>query len=110
MSEENRVYRKNGNMVGRKIADEFILVPIRQKAGDLQHIYTLNTVGTRIWELVDGQKTLEDVITAIVTEYEVEVPQAIKDTLAFLTQMEAVGAIVPVTEEAVPSSAKGQTG
>jgi len=36
------VYSKNPEIVFRRIADEFILVPIRQKAVDLKSIYTLN--------------------------------------------------------------------
>ena len=47
-----RCFKKDPNMVSRKIADEVILVPIRQNVGDLESIYTLNEVATRIWELM----------------------------------------------------------
>ena len=44
--------------MARQIAGEYILVPIRQSAGEVESIYTLNEVGTRIWELLDGQRSL----------------------------------------------------
>ncbi|MFZ6016559.1 MAG: PqqD family protein [Nitrospirota bacterium] len=52
-----KVYKKSDSIVFRKIADEFILVPIRQKVVDLKSIYTLNEVSAFIWELIDGKKT-----------------------------------------------------
>ena len=54
-----RCFQKDPNIVSRKIADEVILVPIRHNVGDLESIYTLNEVGARIWELVDGQRKLK---------------------------------------------------
>jgi hypothetical protein len=87
-------YKKNDMMVGRKIADEFILVPIRQNAGDLQCMYSLNGVGARIWELIDGHASVEEITSTIVREYEVETPQAKADVVEFLAQMKEIGAVV----------------
>jgi hypothetical protein len=87
-------YDKDSSMVGRKIADEYILVPVRQNVGDLQCMYTLNGVGARIWELVNGRNTVDDITSTIVREYEVETPQAKADVIEFLGQMKEIGAIV----------------
>jgi hypothetical protein len=87
-------YEKNAMMVGRRVADEFILVPIRQDIGDLQCMYTMNGVGTRIWELINGHTTVEEITSAIVREYEVETPQAKADVVEFLDQMKAIGAVL----------------
>ena len=89
-----KYYEKGGIMVGRRVADEFILVPIRQNVGDLQCMYTLNGVGARIWELVDGHTTIEEITSTIVREYEVETPQARTDVVEFLDQMKDIGAII----------------
>jgi hypothetical protein len=32
----------------------------------------LNPVGTRVWELVDGTRTVEDIVKIIVEEYDVD--------------------------------------
>jgi hypothetical protein len=93
------IYEKDGMMVGRKIADETVLVPISQNVADLTYMYTLNNVGSRIWELLDGGTTVEKIAAALVREYEVEYPQAEADVIEFLEQMKEVGAVVERTGE-----------
>jgi len=88
-----RRFAKDPSIVARKIADEFILVPIRRKAGDLESIYTLNEVAARIWELVDGQKRVHDIRDVIVEEFEVGPEQAEADLVELLQQLEQVGAV-----------------
>ncbi len=53
-----KIYVKNPDVVFRKIAGEFILVPVRQKVVDLKSIYTLNEAAAFIWELIDGKKSV----------------------------------------------------
>jgi hypothetical protein len=90
-----KYYGKNPMMVGRKIAGEFILVPITHNIGDLARMYTLNSVGSRIWEMLDGKRnSLGEIVSAITAEFEVETPEAEADVREFLTQMEEIGAIV----------------
>lgn len=89
----NRCYTKASSIVSRKIADEFILVPIRQKAGDLDNIYTMNEVAARIWELIDGEKRVDEIRNAIVEEFDVETEEVETDLMEFLQQLENVGAI-----------------
>lgn len=90
-----KYFTKNGMMIGRKIADEFILVPIRQDIGDLQCMYTMNKVGGRIWELLDGTgTTVEEIVSVITDEFEVEAPEAKADVIDFLKQMKEIGAVV----------------
>jgi hypothetical protein len=88
-----KCYAKESSIVSRKIAGEFILVPIRQKADDVDSIYTVNEVGGRIWELIDGQRTLGAIRDIIIDEFEVSNEQAEKDLIEFLQQLEQVGAV-----------------
>ncbi len=87
-------YGKDSSMVARAVAGETILVPIRQNVGDLQCMYTLNDVGSRIWELLDGGITVEEIVSTLTKEYEVETPQAKVDVDEFLAQMKEIGAVV----------------
>ncbi|MFC2071723.1 PqqD family protein [Chloroflexota bacterium] len=93
--ELTRCYHKDSSMVARKIANEVILVPIRQNVGDLQYIYTLNEVGARIWELLGGEVTVADIVSALCNEYEVDRAQVEADIVDFLVQLESIGAIAP---------------
>jgi len=92
----DKVYRKNESIVSRKIADEFILVPIRQNVGDLESIYTLNEVAARIWELIDGKRKIREIKERIIEEYEVTPEEAEKDLLVHLQQMEKIKAVIEV--------------
>jgi len=55
--------------------------------------YGLNAVGARIWELLREPKSLLEVQTAIVNEYDVSAEQAEKDLLQFMRGMLAEGLI-----------------
>lgn len=88
-----RRFARDPSIVARRIADELILVPIRQKAGDVESIYTLNEVARRIWELVDGQKQAWQIRDVLVEEFEVGPEEAEGDLVNFLQQLEQVGAV-----------------
>jgi hypothetical protein len=84
---------KDEAIVARKIGDEFILVPIRQRAGEVESIYTLNETAARVWELIDGQRRAADIRDTIVAEFEVGPEEAEADVLEFLGQLAQVGAV-----------------
>ncbi len=92
----DKVYKKSDSIVARKIAEEFILVPIRQNVGDLESIYTLNEVGARVWELIDGKMKVKEVKDKIIEEFEVTPQEAEKDIKEYIQQLEKIKAI---TEE-----------
>ncbi len=50
---------------------------------DTGQVTVLNEVGTRIWELVDGSHSLNEIIQAIMAEYEVTPEAAEQDTQNF---------------------------
>ena len=89
-----KCYQKDPNMVSRKIADEFILVPIRQNVGDLESIYTLNETGARIWELIDGKNKVKEIKEKLIKEFEVTPEEAEKDIIEHLMQLEEIKAII----------------
>jgi predicted RNase H-related nuclease YkuK (DUF458 family) len=89
-----KIYSKSDSIVFRKIADEFILVPIRQNVGDLESIYTLNETGARIWELIDGKNKVNEIKEKIVEEFEVTPEEAEKDIVEHLMQLEEIKAII----------------
>jgi hypothetical protein len=90
----DKVYSKSDSIVFRKIADEFILVPIRQNVGDLESIYTLNETAARIWELIDGKIKVREIKEKLIEEFEVTPEEAEKDIVEHLMQLEEIKAIV----------------
>ncbi len=92
----NARYVKDDSLVFRKIAGEFILVPIKKKADEVDSIYTMNEIGSRIWELIDGEKSLSEIKNVIIDEFEVSPEIAEKDLKDFINQLEHIGAIKEV--------------
>ena len=90
----DKVYSKSDSIVFRKIADEVILVPIRQNVGDLESIYTLNETAARIWELIDGKIKVKEIKEKLIEEFEVTPEEAEKDIVEHLMQLEEIKAIV----------------
>lgn len=93
MGEMDTVYRKSDRVVSRKIVDELILVPIRTNVADMESLYTLNDVGAKVYELIDGQRTLAQICQGIVEEFEVTEEEAQKDVIVFAEQLMEIGAI-----------------
>ena len=84
---------KEKDLVTRDIAGESIIVPIKGHVGDLEGVFTLNEVGAVIWRLMDGQKTVRQLMEAVRDEYEVEAEVAEKDVADFLRCLEDAGLI-----------------
>ena len=93
MNNLNTIYQKDSNMVYRKIADEYILVPIRQQVADLNCIYTLNEIGAFIWELIDGKSNIKQILKNITAAYDVEEEAAKDDLISFISQLLKIKAI-----------------
>ncbi|MBU0878033.1 MAG: PqqD family protein [Candidatus Omnitrophica bacterium] len=55
------VYKKNKNMVTRKIADETILLPIYKTSKEINCIYTLNKPASIVWDMIDGKTTVGEI-------------------------------------------------
>lgn len=88
-----RCYRKNPDFVGRRIADEYILVPIREKVGDLRSIFTLNDTAARVWELIDGKRRASEIKAALLEEYETTEAEVDGDLRTVLSQLESIESI-----------------
>ena len=73
----------------RQIGDETIIVPISSGVGELDAIYTLNDLGSRIWQLIDGPTSVMQIVETIHREYDVSEGVATSDVVEFLEQLES---------------------
>ena len=93
MNAFDRCFVKEASCVTREIVGETIIVPIKNRVGDLSSIYTLNEVGTTIWQLVDGRRSLREIADGVHETFDVEAEAAEKDTIEFLESLEKAGLI-----------------
>ncbi len=88
----NKRLMKQDSMVSREIMGEIILVPIRRSAGEIDSIYSLNEVAARIWNLIDGDRSVHEIGRVIAEEYEVASEEALRDTVELCQQLVNLGA------------------
>jgi hypothetical protein len=93
MNISKRYFIKEKDLVTRCVAGETIIVPIKNKVGDLDSIYTLNEIGTLIWELMDGKSSVSKIVEVISNTYEVKLEEAERDALQFINSLEKAGMI-----------------
>jgi hypothetical protein len=84
---------KNPDMVTRVIDDETILLPIYKTSKEMNCIYTLNKVATRIWELIDSKRTFVDIKKQILKEFDTTPEEAEKEMKKFLKDLKEIKAI-----------------
>lgn len=73
------VYRHAGEVVMRRVGREALLVPVRNRAGDLDSIFTLNETAILVWEALDGKTPLEAVVERICRDFDVDPDRAAAD-------------------------------
>jgi hypothetical protein len=87
-------YRRNPDFVFRQIADETILVPIKQKVGDLECLYSLNPTASRIWDLLDGTRDLVAIRDVLASEFDIGEDEITAHLLTFVADLKEIGAVV----------------
>jgi hypothetical protein len=93
-------WTRSDRMVGRRIADEYVIVPIMGRGADVDSIFTLNRVGAFIWERLDGETRGDAAVAALAAEFEVEAERARKDYCAFLRKLQSINAVLEAAKEA----------
>lgn len=93
MMDLDKIYCLKDRVASRKIVDEVILVPLRDSVAEMENLYTLNEVAARVYELVDGKRSVHDICAVIVDEFDVSTEQAEADVLQFVEQLSSIHAI-----------------
>lgn len=88
-------YARSERMVGRRIADEFVIVPLASRGADVDSIYDLNEVAACVWEMLDGARDGHAIVAALVERFEVDAATAERDYRAFLGQLVSIDAVRP---------------
>ena len=78
----------NGEYVLREIAGEYILVPIGNTAMEMNGMITLNEVGVFIWNKLQDECTYEQLLKAVLDEFDIDEEHARNDLKEFLQQLE----------------------
>jgi hypothetical protein len=70
------------DVIGQVVEHEAVLV--LPERGEVK---VLNESGARIWELIDGHRSISEIVALIAQEYVTEPAQVERDTLAFVQEL-----------------------
>jgi coenzyme PQQ synthesis protein D (PqqD) len=86
------------SFVTRQIAGETLIVPVTGHVMDLESLYVLNEVGSRIWELLRAPTTPDRISAVVAAEFAVSHERAATDVAEFLDSLDARGLVRQLTE------------
>lgn len=91
MSQDARLQRRPqcpDHVVARMLDDETVLLNLQT-----EEYYSLDDVGSRIWQMVDGHHTVAQIVEAIVAEYSADPAQVTTDVSDLLDELSHEGLI-----------------
>lgn len=76
------IYTHSEDVVAREVQGEFIIIPVASGiAEEEDEIFSLNETGRAVWERLDGEKTLQEVISGLCGEFEALAEEIKEDVL-----------------------------
>lgn len=75
----------------REIAGDYIIIPTGKTVLDFNGLITVNEVGAALWNMLQEEVSLDDLVKGILSEYEVEEEVAREDIQEFLATLEKGG-------------------
>jgi methyltransferase-like protein len=94
------VWARSARMVGRRIGDEYVLVPLAGRGADLDSILNLNSVAAFVWEQLDGSRSGGEVVDAVIEQFEVERARAEQDYLELVETLVELDAVKRASKRA----------
>jgi hypothetical protein len=86
-------HTRNAEIVSREVAGETIVVPICKGVGDLDSVYTFNSIGRSLWRLLENGQSAEELANWVATHYEVDAKQAFIDVQDYLSELQEIGLV-----------------
>lgn len=75
-------------LLKRQISGEYILVPVGKTVYDSHGLFVLNELGSFLWDLLPDAEGLDDLVAAVLREYEVSDDVARRDIKEFLDTLQ----------------------
>jgi len=83
------------DVVSRRVAGEYLLVPVRSGAAQMDYIFTANEIGSAIFHLLDGERDGRAIARELSHDFEVDEERARKDVAEFLRALCEAGLARP---------------
>jgi hypothetical protein len=88
MVDVNSVYALSEDVVTRDIGGETVIVPITGGIGDMEdELYTINDSGQAILSMLDGKKSLREIVMDLSSDYDASVTDITSDVVGFVSEL-----------------------
>ncbi len=81
------------NFVRREVAGNYVVVALGSAGNNFNGMMKLNSTGNFLWERLESGATREELVLALIDEYEVEKDKAEASADAFVKELERLGCI-----------------
>lgn len=92
-------YMRNPSLLSRVFEDEVVLLPICKDTVKPERILIISGAGVRIWQLIDGQRSIKEVEREVVKQFKVDSQKAGEDLIMFLKELKKRRCIKEVKNE-----------
>jgi hypothetical protein len=83
----------NENVIHRCVADEDMLVPIGEAAGDMNGLYVLTPTGAEIWDMLAEGKGIEEIVSVMSEDYGVDPAVIRADVVTVIEKLKSMGLV-----------------
>ena len=87
-SDQRTKYTRNSRTISGRLHDELVMMDLERGK-----YFSLNPVATRIWDLLEKEKTLDELCAMLTEEYDVESNQCMDEVRELLEEMEKLGLV-----------------
>jgi hypothetical protein len=99
----NLYFSRSKQIAARMLGDEMIIMSARDST-----LFSLNDVGSVIWQAADGQTSLEEIVKGkVCAEFDVDPAEALKDAEDFVKELAEHGILV-VSDQPIGGESSGQ--
>ena len=85
--------KRSKDFIKRKIGPQYVIVAVGAATKRFNGMISVNGTGSFIWDMLENDISLDELVTAITDTYDVEAAAARADATAFLDTLKGVGAI-----------------
>ncbi len=79
---DNSIIKRNNNILTNTIEDEIVMMSLEKG-----NYYGMNNVGSRIWELTNEPKPVNEICNELMNEYEIDRESCLKSVIQFLEKL-----------------------
>ena len=90
----NIKFKASEDMMLREIAGEYLLIPVGALALKVHGMVNLSESGRYLWEKLQKECDEQDLINALLAEYDVDPQTAAEDVRELLDKLDAIGILI----------------